>query len=216
MGSETKQKNTTWRDKLLTVIGAVLCVILIPILVANCTLIIRSYIDPDNVPSLGGVMPLVVLTDSMYPEIESGDLIFCRKADTAALSVGDIIVFRDPEGKGDVTIIVHRIVNITEEGGKRSFTTRGDANNVDDPRQVAEEDVVGLYKTRIAGAGDAAMFMQTTQGFILCVATPILLLVGYDVLRSRARDKHNRNETEALMAELEALRAAQNAKNGEE
>ena len=60
--------------KVLTVIGTVLCIILIPILIINCTLIIKSFTS-EEVPSVAGKLPLIVLTDSMYPVIESGDLI---------------------------------------------------------------------------------------------------------------------------------------------
>ena len=67
--------------KILTIIGTILCIILIPILVINLTLIAKSYINKDEVPSIGGTLPLIVLTDSMSPEIESGDLIICRTAD---------------------------------------------------------------------------------------------------------------------------------------
>lgn len=61
------------RQKIFNIAGIVLCVILIPILILNLTLIIKSYTNKDKVPSIGGYMPLIVLTDSMYPEIKSGD-----------------------------------------------------------------------------------------------------------------------------------------------
>ena len=63
------------KHKILSVIGAILCVILIPVLAINLTLIVKSYTNADQVPSVGGWLPLIVLTDSMYPEIQSGDLI---------------------------------------------------------------------------------------------------------------------------------------------
>ena len=51
------------------------------------------------------------------------------------------------------------------------------------------------------------MFMQTTTGLIVCCVCPILLLVGYDVLRRRKLEKSQKQDTDALLAELEALRA---------
>ena len=53
------------------------------------------------------------------------------------------------------------------------------------------------------------MFMQTTPGLIVCVVCPIVLLVGYDVLRRRKYDKVKQQDTAALLAELEELRAKQ-------
>lgn len=60
---------------------------------------------------------------------------------------------------------------------------------------------------RIAGAGHIAMFMQSTAGLIICVVLPIILLVGYDIIRRRIYEKNNKQDTDALLAELEALRA---------
>ena len=36
----------------LTIIGIVLCVILVPILIVNCTLIVKSYVNKDEVPEV--------------------------------------------------------------------------------------------------------------------------------------------------------------------
>lgn len=53
-----------------SVIGALLCLLLLPILVINCTLIVKSYVNKDAVPSFGSYLPLIVLTDFMYPEMD--------------------------------------------------------------------------------------------------------------------------------------------------
>ena len=201
----TKEKTST-THKVLTVIGTILCVILIPILIINITLIAKSYINKDEVPSIGGTLPLIVLTDSMYPKIESGDLIICRTAEADEIEVNDIIAFFDPAGNG-TSIVTHRVIEIVEEDGEISFRTRGDNNNTEDKELVPAENLVGVYKMRIAGAGYIAMFMQSTAGLIICVVLPIILLVGYDIIRRRIYEKNNKQDTDALLAELEALRA---------
>ena len=200
-----KQKTST-AHKILTIAGTVLCIILIPILLINITLIVKSYINKDEVPSIGGTFPLIVLTDSMYPEIESGDLIICRTAEADEIEVNDIISFFDPAGNG-TSIVTHRVIEIVEEDGEISFRTCGDNNNIEDKELVPTENLVGVYKMRIAGAGHIAMFMQSTAGLIICVVLPIILLVGYDIIRRRIYEKNNKQDTDALLAELEALRA---------
>lgn len=200
-----KEKTST-AHKILTIVGTVLCIILIPILLINLTLIAKSYINKDEVPSIGGTLPLIVLTDSMYPEIESGDLIICRTAEADEIEVNDIISFFDPAGNG-TSIVTHRVIEIVEEDGEISFRTCGDNNNTEDKELVPAENLVGVYKMRIAGAGHIAMFMQSTAGLIICVVLPIILLVGYDIIRRRIYEKNNKQDTDALLAELEALRA---------
>ena len=202
----TKQKEKSSAIyKLLTVIGTILCIILIPILVINCILIVKSFTS-EEVPDVAGTLPLIVLTDSMYPVIESGDLIICHTAEPEDIKVGDVIAFFDPASNNSA-IVTHRVLEVIEEDGRISWKTKGDNNNTEDRLPVYEDKLVAVYEgTRIPGAGNVALFMQTTPGLIVCVVCPILLLVGYDMIRRRMYEKSNKQDTDALLAELEELR----------
>lgn len=202
-----EKEKTTTIHKVLTVIGTILCIILLPILIINCTLIIKSYTNKDVVPSFGSRIPMIILTDSMYPEIQSGDLIILKQEDGGEVQVGDVICFFDPEGNG-VTTVTHRVQEITtDENGGLAWVTKGDANNAEDRVLVPAEKLVGVYTTRIPGLGHVAMFMQTTQGLVICVVLPLVLMIAWDVIRRRIYEKSRKDDTEALLAELEALRA---------
>lgn len=208
MNNKTHQNTTDSKQKVLTVIGVILCVILLPVLIMNITLIAKSYINTDEVPSLGGYCPLIVLTESMHPEIKAGDLIICQTIDADDVKKGDVIAFFDPASNGS-SVVTHRVLEVVEKNGKLSFRTRGDNNNTDDRLPVPAENLVGVYKSRIPGAGNVAMFMQSTPGLILCVICPAALLIGYDVLRRKKYEAAQKQDTDALLAELEALRALQ-------
>ena len=203
-----KSKNPkTKSQKVLTIIGIVLCVILIPMLIVNCTLIIKSFVNKDEVPDFAGVVPLIVLTDSMYPDIKSGDLIFTKTADADEIEVGDVISFTDPAGNG-TSIVTHQVIEIHVIEGEIYFETQGTNNNTTDRIYVSTDDLIGEYTgVRIGGAGSFALFMQTLPGLLICVVVPILLFVGYDILRRRKHDKANQSDVDALKAELEALKA---------
>ncbi len=201
----TKEKTST-SHKVFTVIGVVLCAILLPILIINLSLIIKSAANKDEVPSVGGYFPMIVLTDSMYPGIKSGDLIICHTIDAGNVKENDVISFFDPAGNG-TSVVTHRVIELVNEDGGLFFRTKGDNNNTEDRDLVPAENLVGIYKSRIAGAGNVAMFMQTTTGLIVCVVLPIILLVGYDVVRRGIYERRNREDTDALLAELAALKA---------
>jgi signal peptidase len=207
--TDARQKKSSVGHKILTVIGTVLCIVLIPILIVNCTLIVRSYTNKTQVPSVGGFLPLIVLSDSMYPDIQSGDLIICHTQEASEVEVGDVIAFFDPAGNG-TSIVTHRVTEITTENGSLAFRTKGDANNTEDDALVPAENLVGVYQRCIPGAGNVAMFMQTTTGLIICVVVPLLLLVSYDMARRRMYEKSKKEDTEMLLAELAELRAGKN------
>ena len=214
MPKNKTEKRSHIGHRVLTVIGTILCIILLPILIINCTLIAKSYLNKDEVPSVGGVLPLIVLTDSMYPVIHSGDLIICHTEEPENIKVGDIIAFFDPASKNN-SIVTHRVTEIVDYNDGIAWKTKGDNNNTEDMLAVLPEELVAVYRTRIPGAGNIAMFMQTTAGLIVCVVLPFILLVGYDLIRRRIYDRKKQEDTDALLAELEALRAQKAQKEQE-
>jgi signal peptidase len=69
---------------------------------------------------------LAVVSNSMVPTFERGDLIFVKGVDSISdIKIHDIIVYQDSTGRE----IVHRVVNIQDN----IITTRGDHNPNDDP-----------------------------------------------------------------------------------
>ncbi len=201
-----KQKNKRWtRSQIVgAAIGIAACVILLPLLIVNLILIVKSFVSADEVPSIGGITPMIVLTDSMDPEIKSGDLIFTKAVDPESVEVGDIITFFDPDGNGTSTV-THRVVEVLREDGLQ-FRTKGDANNTEDRTPVPAENLIGVYRMRLPGLGQVAMFMQTTPGLLVCVVVPLVLLIGIDLLRRRRMEKEQSSDREDLLAQLEALK----------
>ena len=215
----TTEKKWT-KQKTFNVIGIVLCVILIPILVINCILIVQGLFS-DDVPSLGGNTPLIVLTESMEDTILGGDLIIVKDVDPSEIKPGDIISFFDPASNSGA-VVTHRVLPAEENGvvydaeGKLYFNTKGDNNPTADKISVPAENLVGRYEgTRIAHLGSVAMFMQSTWGLIICIGVPLAALVTYELLRYKKANKAKQNDVDTLMAELAALKAAQ-AKKDEE
>jgi len=208
----SKKDVSSVKSRALTITGIVMCVILVPILIINCILLVKGWVSGE-VPDLGGKVPLIVLTDSMYPDIKSGDLIVCTTIAPKDVKEGMVISFYDPASKTSA-VVTHKVVERIEEDGKLYFRTKGINNNTEDRLLVPAENVIAKYNGfRIPYAGNIAMFMQTTTGLLVCVILPIILLVGYDFLRRKKYEKTQGQDVEALMAELEALKAMQNAAN---
>jgi signal peptidase I len=104
------------------------------------------------VPRAIGAVPLTVLTGSMRPVIQPGDLIVSRATNPNNLRIGQIVTFQPVSG--DPTLITHRIVNTTRnlDGELISLVTRGDANGSDDAPLVPEQ-VMGRMLYRIPRIG---------------------------------------------------------------
>lgn len=210
---ENKQGKQVLMNKIMFISGIVLCAILLPLLIVNVTMIIKSYTNKDEAPSFGKYVPFIVLTDSMSGKIESGDFIICKKIDPEDVKVDMIISFYDPALDG-TKVTTHKVIRIDTTDGLK-FETKGIANNTEDKILVPAENVIAEYKFRIPLLGHVSLFMSTVPGLIVCVLLPLGLLVGYDVVKRRLNEKNNQQDTAALLAELEALKA-EKAKAAEE
>lgn len=201
------QNRTSTSQKVMTIIGSVLCVVFGLMLICNLTIIIKGTINPDRPPSVLGITPMAVLSGSMSGDaedhIEVGDLIFIGKAEPDELAVGDVIAFMQNK-----TVVTHRIIGIeTDENGKLLFSTKGDANNAEDRNPVSEDDLVGVYMGRIPKVGDFALFLQKPLGMILFVGVPLLAFIIYDIVRRQLSANKENKKTAELEAELQRLRA---------
>ena len=193
------------------VLGVVLCIVFIPLIVVNLVLIVSSYLKPDELPGVLGVKPAVVLSGSMDPAIQVGDLIFVNDCDPAALKEGDVVCYLS-SGKA----ITHRIVSIAEgDDGQPRLVTKGDANTAEDRLAVSFDQVQGQWSgARVPGLGNAILFMQTPAGMILFIVCPLALFFAWDVWRRRRMDKAEAARAAQLEAELAALRREQGVGRG--
>ena len=85
------------------------------------------------------VHPTTVISGSMRPTLDVGDVVIVAKVSADTVKPGDIIQFREAER---VTTI-HRVVEVQESKGQTVFITQGDANSEPDPNPVLSANVVG-------------------------------------------------------------------------
>lgn len=84
---------------------------------------------------------MAVVSNSMYPTFERGDLIFIKGVDSPdEIKQGDIIVF---QLEHESITKVHRVIEVMNQGGLVQFKTKGDANSSPDPEPVSFEEVKG-------------------------------------------------------------------------
>jgi len=139
--------------------------LLAAILIGNLYLIWAQLADKDRLPKIFGFAQIVVISGSMQPYIEPGDLIVIREQDD--YGEGEVVTYR----RGRI-LITHRIIGITESG----VITKGDANNAaDEPIELS--DIEGKVVLRIPGVGNMILFLKKPAG-ILAVSCFILLLYG--------------------------------------
>ena len=103
-----------------------------------------------------GFYPTVVASGSMRPAMDVGDLAIVVSADPSKIQVGDIIQYWQ---EGEMTL--HRVVEITGEGGTRLFVTKGDDNPIPDTDPVFPAQIRGKLIFTIPKLGWIPIYTKT-------------------------------------------------------
>ncbi len=107
-------------------------------------------------PRIAGYRVYSVDSGSMEPTIKTGSLIYVKKyVNFEDYGVDDVVTFSDLTGENSFT---HRIVSIDAE--KRTFTTKGDANEENDLSPSDFIYAVGKVEFAIPYLGFAAAFFR--------------------------------------------------------
>ena len=152
------------------------------------------------------------------------------------LEVGDIITFVGyNESLREYILNTHRIVDIIDYNGSKVFITQGDkiAEMNDeykysreddwDPEVgllndrcelVTADDVKAIYSGKWVGAGKAFKFIQTSNGFLLCIVLPIaiffvvellIVILNFMKIKQGKREEEHAVEMEKMRQEQQRL-----------
>lgn len=124
------------------------CFILIIISIISLDFI---SIKSDKAFNIIGFRTYTILTGSMYPNINPGDIVVVENKNKTSLNKNDIITF-----KANNTIITHRIVDIKDS----TYITKGDNNDVIDPFTINYDDVLGKVIFKIPKIGYLLEFLS--------------------------------------------------------
>lgn len=130
-----------------------------------------------------------VVTESMVPKYNVGDMLLARRVDTNTLVVGDDIVYLGKEGTFNDKIVTHQIVQIDDENGMRIFHTKGIANFIEDP-VITSEQIYGKIVTKLNILSFLGRITSNQYGFYFIIIIPTVILVFQifmDVVNSRKK-----------------------------
>ena len=174
-----------WYKKVSNWLIIVACIVLIPILIFNLAIMYQANTNKDDVPSVFGYKPFIVLSGSMETEIHQGDLIITKVIEPETLEVDDVIAFRDAED----TVTTHRIIDIVEKDGVTYFITKGDNNNSQDQNLVEYKDVEGIYIGRIPSVGSMMKSLsEPTTIVIILLGVTIIFGIGFMISNKKQKD----------------------------
>ena len=127
--------------KVLYQIFMLLCALLIVIIVFQKI--------TDNNKSVAGYRIFRVVTGSMEPEYDIGEVVISKEEAPENIEIGDDIVYLGKFGEYNGKIIMHKVTQIdVDENGNRTFHAKGlYSGSIEDP-QIKAEQIYGVVKLK--------------------------------------------------------------------
>lgn len=161
------------------------------------TIVIQITREPDKIPSFLGYKVLQVMSGSMDDVFSVGNVILIKETKQEDIKKGDIITFKKEK------IITHRIVEMYKNNDTMYYTTKGDNNNVNDAEKVKYEEIEGKYITKFVCIGYLINFLNTTEGLIILISLPIIV-IAFTIFRElRKKEKKSKRRIRRLDYELQ-------------
>lgn len=132
-----------------------------------------------------------VITGSMAPTYNEGDLIYVKKVNMSDIKVGTPITFVLNE---DLVVATHRVVRIDAEN--QHFYTKGDANEIEDRNPVHFKNVIGVPKFSIPLLGYVSDFIQNPPGMHITIGVGAVLIVAVFLPDMLGKKKPNKEGEE--------------------
>ncbi|WP_180954943.1 signal peptidase I [Bacillus sp. V3-13] len=139
--------------------------------------VFQSKGDVEKAPSLFGFKPLTILSNSMQPALDAGDVILINVNQEP--KVNDVITYKHPDG----ILVTHRAIKKIEQDRKTFFQAKGDNNSIDDQILIPRADILGVEAFIIPNAGYVAKFVSGPIGFALLIGLPLLIFIIIEIFQ---------------------------------
>ena len=144
-----------------------------------------------------GSYPLAIVDgNSMYPNLQNGDLAYYSATNTAHIPNGTVIVFFQGD-KGNLLdglirpVVIHRVIGeVIQNDGTVCYETKGDNNDDKDPFLTRSDHVLGMATLNIPKVGLLVLFLKSPQGLIATVGVISLAYLSlHDMKRKEEKKK---------------------------
>lgn len=166
------------------VISNIINVILVLVLLLAAGVMVLTGINAKSgkATTVLGYGFMAVQTGSMTPEYPVGSVIIIKETDPSKLSKNDVITFYSSHPQLNDMIVTHRIVDVIDDGdGTYSFTTKGDANTINDEYPAEGEKVIGKVLAKSSLMQKLVNLRQNPATFFVLILLPMCVIIAYEV-----------------------------------
>ena len=173
MRSEEKE------NKALRLVGRILYWILFIVTVLILLVVLLQRFSNNKI-SLAGIRVFNVITESMVPKYNVGDVLISKSTDINQIKVEDDVVYLGQTGDFKDKIVTHQVIKIEDVDGKKIFHTKGIANDVEDPT-ITGDQILGVVIHKIQTLSLISKTIANLYSFYFIVFVPLVILIFIEI-----------------------------------
>lgn len=131
----------------------------------------------NNKISFCGYRIFRVISQSMVPKYDIGDVLLIKKTSTEKIKVGDDIVYLGKVGNLNNKFITHQVIQIKKNSNNEvEIITKGIANLTEDP-MINENQVYGVVVGKLNILSFITRKTMSISGFLVMIVIPMVILI---------------------------------------
>ncbi len=157
-------------EVLCKIVKAILIIILLFVL---SIVVIQRFTN--NKASIMGLGIYTIISESMVPKYEVGDMILAFKVEKQDLKVGDDVVYQGKENDFKDKVVTHRIIKMDDK-----IHTKGIANTAEDP-PIDMDQIYGKVICKLSILSIFSKLMNDKILFYIIIFVPFTILVFLEI-----------------------------------
>lgn len=191
---ENKMLEKLKENKALKLIYNILYTLLVVLVVLILITVVLQRVS-NNTLSLGGFRVFNIVSGSMLPKYEVGDVLISKTLEPSEIKQGDDVVYQGAEGDFSGKIVTHQVIEIEEENGNYKFHTKGLANTGEDPI-VKQEQVIGKVIYKMQTLSYISRLVNNLYSFYFIIFIPLVLLIFLEIRKAVIDIRENKEDKE--------------------
>lgn len=181
------------KSKIWNIIKAAIRAFAIIILIGFVIVVCLQRFSGNKI-SIFGYRMFTVISGSMKPKYDIGDVLISKKVEPSSIKVGDTITYEGKKQDFAGKIITHEVIKIEKDtNGEYIFHAKGLANLVEDP-VLYENQIYGVVIYRSLILSIIYRIVATKIGFYLFIIIPLLYIIISEMLSTLLSREEKRRE----------------------
>lgn len=179
--------------KIFSIVKGIINTIIVLVVISFVLMVCLQRFSNNRVSFLNYRM-FTVVTGSMEPKYNIGDVLIAKEKSPSEIRVGDAISYLAEKGEIRNNVVTHEVVSITkDENGKYLFHSKGIANLIEDP-VVHEDQLYGVvvYKTKLLSW--VRKIISTDTGMLFLIIIPIVYIIVSEMIAMLIEKEEKRRE----------------------